>query len=448
MLLQQFNPGKNQIIIWWKELAIAVFCVVALGFGMAPAFLNSAPTDTLFFELYFKDIFLVVVIGCIFWFIQLLKPKPERLQEFFFLNSLPVKSKQLALHFLLKELLQNSWLPALTSVLFFSLLVAAPVAHILRIGFFIFLLYSMLTTLNSAIHFVSAQKKFNPLSTLNPIFVFCAAFLFLVFTSWAALVDQIFSGYSFLLLVLIMMTAQATLILFHLRAFKKWRSANRIFNIHAVSSPKTRRSFWHTRQWRMSPILLKNMLKIEREKSLFVLLLTATFVTCGYLVSRNNQRVDDFLAIMQTVLLMYAIIFSYRSQNILSTASESTQTIFSLPIRRLELYASSLLPLLLWMFLINTIFFLLSLTANISLEQGLLFWFKSFSLCGGLVLVAFNFSFAAYPNTKAAQTSFLYWGLVYLVLMALFFKYWYPIFLIMVGLSFLKLIKKKLYRVV
>lgn len=446
MLLHNHSYKKPFIVIWWRELFIGVFLLVALGIGGFPSKLSNGPQNTLFFELFIKDVLLVVVIGCIFFYIQMIKAKPERIREYFFLNSLPITDTQLALHFLLTDIVRYSWLPGLTILMLFSLTNYAPIPHILRVGILIFLLYTILLTLNSAVHFKSISHKFNPLSALHPVLTFLMSFLFLILTFAGVLLDSLSTGFSFWLTVLCILLVQLLFILFYLHSFKHWHLGYKLFHAskNAVST-KIGASFWRRRKWQFSPLLIKNMLKIEREKSLFVLILTAVFVLCGYLVSRNNQRLDDFLAVLNASVILYAVIFAYRLHNVLSTENESTQIIFALPIRRTALYLSTLIPPLTWMFLMNSIFFLLALTANIELGEALVFWFKSFGLSAGFIIVSLNFAFTSYPETKSAQTNFLYWGLLYLALMALFFKYWHLIFLIMVALTFLKMFNKKMY---
>ncbi len=449
MLLHQFHPfNKNFVFVWWRELAVAFFLLVGLAMGGLPPFLHRTPGNTLFFELFIKELFLAVVIGGIFWYIQQLRPKPERLQEFFFLNSQPLSHSQIALHFLAKDILSTGWLPGMTVFLLFALANVAPLPHIVRVGIFILLLYVTLIIWSSAAHFATSSRKYNPLSTLNPLIVFATFSLYLIFTLWAILVHSALSGCSFWLIVLLVFFIDILSIWLYLIIFARWQRQNRVYRVpepHRYFQQRTSR--WHFQMYRLSPILVKNLLRITRGKSRFVLILTSAFVLCGYLFSRNNQRLEDFLAILMTSVILYAIIFAYRSQHLLAAQLESTQILFALPIRRLSLYLSTLLPALLWMLLINSVFFILALTTETGLRQALFFGLKSFSLSAGFLIASMNFTFASYPNLNAAQKHFLYWGLSYLELMAVLFAYWYPIFIAMVGLSFLTITTRKLYRV-
>ncbi len=445
MLLQRFHPFKQSIIsVWWREILLALFFLMAIFVGASPVNLFSQPPDIRFFEMYIKDGLLPVTIACILWFVQLTKANPTLVQEFKFLNSLPLSSFQLALHLYAGHFMRNVWVPLVTIVLLFSLAPYAPISHILRVGAAMLLLYGVLLLLMIVAHFISKSSRYNALSTMNPVFVFIAVFLFVVFGMLIVLQYSAFSGLSFWIIIFTALSVIAALFLIYINRVETWQGHNQLYH-SAVQRYARTSSLWRRWLWHLPPLLIKNFMRIEREKSRFTTILTAIFILCGYLVSRNNQRVDDFNAIMNAAVIGYAILFSYKYQNMFSTDMEPRRFIYALPVRRSDVYLATLIPALIWVIIISFIFSLLTLRAHAELLTSLFFWLKSGSVSAGFVVVAVNFAFAAYPE-KTASKYFLYWGLAFLVMFALFYAYRYPVFFSLVVLSFFSVKNKRFYR--
>ncbi|MBN1562030.1 hypothetical protein JW998_17385 [candidate division KSB1 bacterium] len=441
-MLRRFQP-KNMLAGYWREISLALLLLLWLAFGGLPSFANRRPDDLLFFEFFIKDVLLILVIAGIFWFIQLQKSKPQRILEYKFLNSLPISHSRLSLHFLAKDFYHSIWVPGLTVMLIFTLMPYAPISHIFRVNIFVLLLYDALILWNLTVHAVYVSRKYNALSRLHPLIVFAVVFIFLSGTFVFVSLDSLLSGRTFwLLLSSILVMQTLSLIVFH-RVFTRWQQGNRVYETLEIEVETHTTSFWYRQQWRMSPFLFNNVLKIKREVSPFVTVLSAVFILCGYLASRNNARINDFLAILNATVILYAIIFACRAQNILANESEATRLLYSLPVRRHVLYISTFVPVFIWMLVISLIFFLLAISSGISAPTCAVFWLKSFSISAGLVLVALNFAFL----TKAAQKYFVYWGLLYLIMMALFYNFRHVILFAMVIMSVIPLLKIQLFRV-
>jgi hypothetical protein len=106
-----------------------------------------------------------------------------------------------------------------------------------------------------------------------------------------------------------------------------------------------------------------------------------------------------------------------------------------------------LTPAAAWLFVMTLIFALLTLSAGTDAETAFKFGIKSFAITLGFLLVALNAAFVSYPAIKSAQKYFFFWGLALLVFMALFYQFRYMIFFALVGFSFIKIFRKKLYNV-
>jgi hypothetical protein len=83
-------------IIWWREILLTTFFICCLIFGGLPPYVFHKPEDLLFFELFIKDVLLILVIAGVFLFIQLKKAKPQRMDEFKLLNNLPISQPRLS----------------------------------------------------------------------------------------------------------------------------------------------------------------------------------------------------------------------------------------------------------------------------------------------------------------------------------------------------------------
>ena len=447
MLLQRFSPlKKNGIRAWWRESALGLYLLFSLLFGGYPSQLFHTPPDLLFFEFYIKDVLLAFFIICIFWTIQQSRPKPERIREFHLLNSLPLTDRQLGLHFLVQSFWQYFWVPAISILLIYALLPYAPFVHILRVGLSIFLLYAILIVVNPILHLLFRSKKHDQLSGLNPIIVTGIVFVFAIGNICLVLLDTLVSGWMFWIDFVLVLLFLSVLFTFYIRLFVRWHKENRIFcTAPEGGMPAKRRS--HVWQWHLPPLLYKNILKIERDKSPFIMILTGLFLLCAYLVSRNNQRLDDFMAILFTTAIFYAIVYAAKSQQALSENTESPQVFHSVALRKIDIYFAAFLPTAIWLFMITFVFTLLALSAHAGLKPGLIFAAKSLSVSLGFQMAALNLALAAYPDGRAAQRYFFYWGLVLLVSLALFYKFRYVLFIGLVLLTFVRLITKKLYRV-
>ena len=443
MLYKRYSPRGATLFsfrLWWREWLFFIFVALALGGGGFGDRLIARPSSTDFFEFFIKEGMLPLIIGCIFGYILLIKQKPQRLDEYRYLASLPLKSAQLADNVLVQELLSYAWLPAIPIFILWTLIGLAPAAHVCRLSVVMLLSYSLLFCGFLICAFIFTSSKLNVLIRYNPVLVFIFLFFFATGTTTLILLGALISGLTFWIIFGLL----SALILLFWQLLRKavfaWLKNNTLFR-----SSLSRR--WQAGgfirlpafgfQQIPQPFLAKNLLKFVRENSLNVSVLTAIYILCGYLASRNNERIEDFIAILLTATVLYALFFSAKSQNYFSASIESTRIVYALPVRKRDLYFSIYLPAVLWLLLITFVFTLLAFVLKIGVSSGMTFWFKASGLSIIFVTAALNFAFKAYPDEKRGQSSFLYWGLVLLVLFALFYGFRYYVLLFMLFVSFI-----------
>lgn len=449
---------KNQIFINnslsglrfpWAKPALFIFAAVMLLSGGMGSGLYARPQSTLFFEMFVKEGMLPLVVASIFWFIVLVRARPERLEEFQYLNSLPFSHNRLADHFLQQELVRYAWAPAAPIVILWTPASFAPFAHICRISLVLLLWYALIFAAFANAAFVFPSRRFNALIRYNPIFAFFAVFLFAAGTLPIVLLDDLLSGTSFWLVFSGFAGAIFFLWMLFRKAATAWHKKNGLYRTGSSTNlSKSGLVFLSFVNFKsaLSPFLVKNVLKMTRENSVLVTSLTAIYILGGYLVSRNNERLDDFLAILLTVALLYAVFFSIKSQSFFAESVESRQIIHVLPLKKSKVYLSVYLPAVIWIVLITTIFTLLAVVTRIGAISSFLFWLKASALSLVFVTAAFNYAFGAYPDEKKGQTRFVVWGLALLVFIALFYRYRYLVLLLMLVLSFGGVLRRRLYR--
>lgn len=449
MLLQRYDPILSKRFYrtpWWRELALAFFLLICLMVGGTSSRLSLRPHDFLFFEFFIKDGLLPMVLVCLLWFVQLQKGTPERLAEFRFLHSQPLTQRQLALHFLMQDFRRYFWMPGVTIILLFSLLAYAPLSHILRACALVMVFYAGLTVANPVLHLALPLRRFGILSRLHPLLVFLIVFFYDTGVTALVFADGALSGFSYWLALAAMIVWCGASLFYFQRLFGKWCATNGAYRTMATvrGADVISTTNWQKWHWRLSPLLYKNILRLAREKSAFVTLLTAVFILCGYLVSRNNARLDDFLAILYAVTLIYAVLFAYKSQSYFSADEESTRLVYALPITKRAFYFSVFIPTGVWLILIVSIFAVLALFAGARWAAAV-FWLKAAAVGLGFLVAALNTAFGAYPDIKTAQNRFFLWALAVLAGLALLYGYRYLIFFVLVTGTFFRPARRKLY---
>ena len=309
------------------------------------------------------------------------------------------------------------------------------------------LCYGLIVVALATIAFSFPSRQSNPFIKAQPIPAFVAVAIFICTTLVIVLLDELFSGLSFLLISLILAAAMIFLRLSFRRVLSGRLFQNELYRVAARAATGTagfkEPSFVNFRG-ALSPLLVKNLLKIIRENSIFVISLTVIYILCGAMASHNNERLEDFLVMLLTATLLYAIFFSMKIQSLFAESAESRQIFFALPFKTTADYLSVPLPASVWLVLVTTAITILALFAGTGGVSDLIFLLQSFLLSLAFVTAAINYAFAAYPYEKNGKMHFLYWGLILLILIALFYGQRYVIVFVMFGLSFIGPWRKKL----
>ena len=423
-----------------KMMAVAVISASLLLYsGTSPLLGQGPPRPDVFVGEFLKEPFLIFVLALVFWWIALIRKNPVRLEEYRLLNSLPLTRERITDHFILQDLQRSIWLLALNLALVYGMASLAPLAHLHRIAVLSLLHYGSAIFLNMTLHSALAvfSKKIipaNPLSLLHPVLSLMVILYFGLGELIIILVPEWATGSTFwawlgLLAALSMLLWQTARL-----AFSKWQRMNTIFLHPANESVKSVLVNSYDQWFRakgLDPLLISNLLKILRTNNKAALALTMTFIILGYQVSRNNARHDDFLAVLLGISIFYGAIFTYRAMRAFSEFEQAPEVIYAIPLSKRQVYASVFLPAFVWLAGIFSAFGFLSWIATSSVTLAGKFWLDAMTAGTALLLAAVNYSLGHYPDLKKAQQGFTFWGLVLLILSALFYPYRILVLLLM-----------------
>jgi len=428
-------------------VGIAGFIVISNLFAGTGSRLFQAPSSTLFFEFFIKDVLLFLLIFCVMWFVLLLKATPHKIDEIIFLYSLPFTPKQIAGHIIVSHLWKGIWIPISISLLTAALIPYAPIPHICRMIFFIFITYAFTVLLNLVLHFIFNVVN-SPLYRFSPFIAFPTILIFILLVFLGALADEWLTGYSFWVIAGVTPAVCTGLLLLFHRLFSIWLRHNGLYAYEykgTTAHQGSRKSLLYPWRLIVSPFLYKNFLRIEREKSVSHLALTLLFIIIGYLLSRNNQRLEDFIAILMTVSIIYAFIFVLRTLISISPENEPIEICYALPLTNTTVYSAFFYPAAFWLVLVVTIFTGLAAVSAVPATVVAAFWLKSIGFALGLLCLGINISILTYPNASASLRYFFVCILLYLILSALFYKYRYFLFFGLVAITFAGLIRRRFY---
>lgn len=423
-----------------KIMAVAVISASLLLYnGTSPLLGQGPPQPDVFVGEFLKEPFLILMLALVFWWIALIRKNPVRLEEYRLLNSLPLTRKGITDHFILQDLQRSSWLLALNLALVYGMASLAPLAHLHRIAVLSLLHYGSAIFLNMTLHSALAvfSKKIiaaNPLSLLHPVLLLIVMLYFGLGELIIILVPEWATGSSFW--AWFGLFAAVSLLLWQTArlAFSKWQRMNTIFLHPAKESAKSVLDTYQDNRFPVNgldALLISNLLKILRTSNKAALVLTMTFVTLGYLVSRNNARHDDFLAVLLGISIFYSMIFAYRSMRAFSEFEQAPEIIYALPLSKRQVYASIFLPAFVWLAGIFSAFGFLSWIATSSITLAGKFWLDAMLAGTALLFAAVNYSLGHYPDLKKAQQGFAFWGLSLVILGALFYPYRILVLLLM-----------------
>ncbi|RPH92018.1 MAG: hypothetical protein EHM72_18035 [Calditrichaeota bacterium] len=425
------------------------FCAwsAAFIFGISGKMLFLQPRPFIFFELFIKESLIVFLLAVIAWFYFLIQSPTAELGEIKFLNSLSISSRQLADYIMLRRTAGSSWMFGLLMVLTFSLASFAPIAHICRLNIVLSFWYGMITTGASAVYFaLSACRRRTAAIRYYPLLVFLFMMIFVIGVLALVLQDEWIAGFSFFTVLSVLGLALTVIIGWMRNRFVRWLEGNQLFMIPLLSRPITQNRVLPLPGRRLMPLLRVNLLKLMRLKSSTGLLLTALFVAAAYLVSKNNQRADDFQAVLMAMMLAYALVYSFRIQNEFSPSAEPIEQLFCLPLRKTDVFLSVLLPAAAWLMVLHAVLIALALLAFPGYYSLMIMGFKSLLVSIGFLSLSISTSIAAYPDEREASRQYLLIILLQIILTAILYRFRYVLFLSSILFAIIRLYPKKLYR--
>lgn len=314
--------------------------------------------------------------------------------------------------------------------------------------------YLLFAIINSVVHLAASFK--NPASYRYPqndnqliraliVYGYTQLILiFIVFPNWA-------SGYAFLLVLFLLAICVTIALRCAHSLYKRWQSTNIMFQSGKQRTTVGDGSISKVLQLKIfskwSPLLLKNFIKIQKERNALHFILVGIFIIIAYLISVNNEAESDRLAVLFAITCIYAYYYSSRALNLFSQEEESTLLIYSLPFHSSNFYFSIFSPLILWMYIILTFLALLMLLSSSAFISVVSFWLKSILAATIFLVASCNYGLASYPDIRKTRQQFFRWTLTLIIFSAVFYKYHILIICFMILLSFVPLRKIKLYRI-
>ncbi len=409
---------------------------------------------------FFKGPFLIQLIIVVSWFIASIKERPSRFEEFKFLASLPIQPQRIFDIFFLSDLYYFSWVPIILVVLFLGLLPLSSLSFLAGPILLSVVAYLSAMAAMAVVHlFISLKfnrfKSHNYLTKPNPL-VQCLVLLGFEGMQIAIILNP-FSASKLNILIIVLIQCSFVLILIRLaeKLFIKLHNQN---SWSKVSVPRgkavkitdslflkiigylSKRSF-------SNPLLLKNMIRSGRAKSgVSNIISSGVFIAIAYLMAMNNPNLEDGIAVLYVLTVIYILFYCYRLISRMGTDLESTKIIFTLPISTRQFYYSIFWPAIVWTLIIYTSITFLLFIAGSNLYQVSFFWLKSFTASLLLLTIAMNCGLANYPGTKTAQQHFSKWIMALIFAGALLYKYRILIAITITLMSYISLRKVKLFR--
>lgn len=428
-------------------LLIFAAWTAALIYGSYGNMLFLHPQPFIYFEYFIKESLLFLLLAAIGWYYVLIKSPTAEIAELKFLYSLPLSHRQLGDFIMLRSLSRSSAMFALLMVLTFSLVRFAPLAHICRLNIILSIWYAIVTAITRAAFFASATSK-RPSAAIRyyPLLVALAMLIFVIGDLMFVLQDAWIAGFSFFAVLLTLGVIMAAIVWWMRNRFEHYLDGNRLYAVPMLAHQKIEKRALPLPWRRLMPLLSKNLLKLARLKSSTGLLLTALFVASAYLLSKNNHRADDFQAVLMGMMLVYALGYSFRMQNDLSTTSEPIEQVFCLPLRKTEIYFSAMLPAAAWLLTVHLVLIALALLSFPGDNALMLMGLKSFIISLGFVSLSISMSMAAYPDGRKANRQFIWIILLLIIMTAVFYRFRYILFFTSVSCAIARLWPAKLYR--
>lgn len=444
----------------WQRFTFSLSAILILSTLSVLSFIRNPsylPKDFYHFaSIYFKEVFPVQIMLVVAWYVVGIKPFDSRRNEYFFLSSLPLTPKHIFTRLFVNDLLRFLWVPVINSLLLLVLVPASSINYIAPLALFLFISFIFCCILIHWLHLwiPGTKASQNYLEKYNPIPLSFILVFFstgnLLFLLW----NNEFNVLIFCLITLVFLVLSVFLFQAAAEKFKKldlqdyWlkqieRKDRKRTGIRNGVILKINQIF---SRLKFNPLLYKNwqqtrMMSTSKLNNLLILI----FVSLAYLISQNNEYVNDMFSVLQGIMLIFYAIYSYTVLNKLHSTIESPAIIHSLPIRKADFYFSVFLPPFVTLMLINLLIAGWLLCTTQTLAASLDFWFSSGV---GIILwltTAVNCGISQYPDVNLAKRKLLYWYSVYLIFGAVFFKYLWLVLLILFVSTFIQLKNVKLF---
>jgi hypothetical protein len=425
--------------------------LVLLYLGTVGDALFQLPVNEKYIVIFFKESLPPFIVLMVAWYIALTRRDPGRQLEMQWLFSLPVKNTPLCLSFYFENLFRFIWVWIFTLLLIAILYAVAPLGYLARLVMMMLLLYIILIQLHSLLHLylslhrvLSSSHTFpqnsHPFIALLLVLLYCSVLLgmlampFCITGKWFAV--SVFSA-------LLFITINIFLIKFFLA---KWQFIHFAQSYRYTHNHSVKLNLPLRRLLRFNPLLLKRSYQLLRRTGAATLFLTALFMALTYLISMNNPRLLEVLYVLYYLLLFYTIFIAFRLLHDHHSASDSKQFLYSLPIRRTDLYFSLWVPAA----FLTAVVFLVLVVLVFGVRQALsvsafAFFSKTWLSAQVLLMAAVHFAMTHYPDHRKVQKRYTYWILLLIVLSALFYPYRFVVAIVLLTISAIPLFRVRFF---
>ncbi|MDH3216503.1 MAG: hypothetical protein OEN01_09460 [Candidatus Krumholzibacteria bacterium] len=422
--------------------------------------LHELPDQEALIDVFFRIVFVPIMVLLVAWYIASLKLVPARASEYVFLNSLPLSRSSMHRLFLISGMCRFPWVPFCMSVLLWALAVVAPASFLIRLNVLALAVYALLQTAGITLHLVVSLKraggtstsfpaKNSPLIQLGVVMAYAALPVI-----WILYPGQI-SGGSFWLVVGACGLIAITLFAVSKHVFESWRGTNVILRSIDMRDGSPRMGY---KAWarvlsvalvplKSNPLLIRNLVRSSREASLgsrFILGLF--FVAISFLIAMNNESIQDAATILSGMFYLYAFFVVMKDMDRLGADEELPALIYSMPVTKGQLYLSVFVPMIVWLATIALVQAILVVLAGGGVALAARFVLMSILISLVFCVIGVSSAVGGYPNRTDALKRFLSGMFSLAVLIVILYKYRLVVMVAVVFLSLLSLLRSRLYR--
>jgi len=439
---------------------IIVVMGLAIYFGATGSRLHRLPDREEIIDVFFRTVFVPIIVLLIAWYIATLKLVRARAREYVFLNSLPLSSSDIHRLFLVSGVCRFPWVPFCMVVLLSALAVVAPASFLIRLIVLALVVYVLLQTAGITLHLAVSLRRADrntakfpavnsPLIQLVVVMAYAAMLVI-----WILYPGQITVGYFWIVVVA---CALITIALFAVskRCFEKWHGTNVILRAMDTRDSNPRMGY---KTWarvlnialvplKSNPLVIKNLVRYTREASLISrLILALCFIAMSFLVARNNESIQDVVTVLSGMFYLYVFFFVTKEMGRLDADEESPALIYSMPVTRAQLYLSVFAPTIGWLATIALAQSILVILAGggvvLAARFLLMSLFVALVFCG----IGVSAAVSGYPNRRDALKRFLISMLVLAVSVVVLYKFRLFAMVAVASTSLLLPSRKRLYK--